>query len=244
MLRTSEYFEALGAVLSQHHGVVDKYIGDAIMALWNAPSRDDEHVAHACAAVLACRAASRGLAENWTRRGIPAFGTRFGLHCGEAVVGNVGGADRINFTAVGGTINLASRLEALNKLYGTEVLVSEAVAERVGEDFLLRRLDRVQPVGVSQPGDIYELMGARPGRTELPATLEASPDQIELGSLWATADAAYAARDWQAALADFETVLHRFPKDAPARALADRCREFIEQPPAPDWDGVTRLKRK
>ncbi len=244
MLRTSEYFEALGAVLSQHHGVVDKYIGDAIMALWNAPSRDDEHVAHACAAVLACRAASRGLAENWTRRGIPAFGTRFGLHCGEAVVGNVGGADRINFTAVGGTINLASRLEALNKLYGTEVLVSEAVAERVGEDFLLRRLDRVQPVGVSQPGDIYELMGARPGRTELPATLEASPDQIELASLWATADAAYAARDWQAALADFETVLHRFPKDAPARALADRCREFIEQPPAPDWDGVTRLKRK
>ena len=132
MLRTSEYFEALGAVLSQHHGVVDKYIGDAIMALWNAPSRDEDHVAHACAAVLACRDAGRGLAESWTQRGIPAFGTRFGLHCGEAVVGNVGGADRINFTAVGGTINLASRLEALNKLYGTEVLVSGAVAERAG----------------------------------------------------------------------------------------------------------------
>ncbi len=244
MLRTSEYFEALGAVLSQHQGVVDKYIGDAIMALWNAPSRDDDHVAHACAAVLACREASRGLAESWSRRGIPTFGTRFGLHSGEAVVGNVGGADRINFTAVGGTINLASRLEALNKRYGTEVLVSEAIGERAGESFLLRRLDRVQPVGVSHPGDIYELMAARPGRTDRPATLEASPVQIELSALWAKADAAYVARDWPAALTAFEAVLGRFPEDAPARVLADRCREFIEHPPAPDWDGVTRMSRK
>ncbi len=160
------------------------------------------------------------------------------------MVGNVGGADRINFTAVGGTINLASRLEALNKRYGTEVLVSGAIAERAGESFLLRRLDRVQPLGVSHPGDIYELMAAQPGRTDLPATLEASPAQIELGALWGVADAAYVARDWQAALAAFETVLERFPEDAPARVLADRCREFIEQPPAPDWDGVTRMSRK
>ena len=85
MLRTSEYFEALGAVLSQHHGVVDKYIGDAIMALWNAPSRDDDHVVHACAAVLACRDVSWQLAESWAKRAIPTFATRFGLHCGEAV---------------------------------------------------------------------------------------------------------------------------------------------------------------
>jgi len=244
MLRTSEYFEALGAVLSQHHGVVDKYIGDAIMALWNAPSRDEDHVAHACAAVLACRNAGRDLAESWTRRGIPAFGTRFGLHCGEAVVGNVGGADRINFTAVGGTINLASRLEALNKLYGTEILVSGSVAERAGAGFLLRRLDRVQPVGVNRPGDIYELMAARPGLTELPAALEASQSQLELSALWEPADAAYVARDWQAALATFEAVLQRFPEDPPARVLAERCREFIERPPDPDWDGVTRLSRK
>jgi adenylate cyclase len=143
MLRTSEYFEVLGAVLSHHHGVVDKYIGDAIMALWNAPNRDDDHIAHACMAALACRDASRALAINWTKQAIPTFETRFGLHCGEAVVGNVGGADRINFTAVGATINLASRLEALNKIYKTDILVSEDVAVQVDQQFLLRRIDRV-----------------------------------------------------------------------------------------------------
>ncbi|MDJ0946149.1 MAG: adenylate/guanylate cyclase domain-containing protein [Kiloniellales bacterium] len=244
MLRTSAYFEALGAVLSEHHGVVDKYIGDAIMALWNAPSRDEDHVAHACAAVLAGRAVSRALAERWQERSIPAFGTRFGLHCGEAVVGNVGGADRINFTAVGGTINLAARLEALNKLYGTEVLVSEAVAARAGEGFLLRRLDRVQPVGVVRPSEVYELMAARPGLTALPAGLEASAEQLELHGLWTPAEAAYAARDWPAARAAFEAVLRRFPGDPPARVLAERCRGFVARPPDPDWDGVTRLSRK
>jgi adenylate cyclase len=244
MLRTSEYFEALGAVLSQHHGVVDKYIGDAIMALWNAPSRDDDHVAHSCAAVLACRDVSRELAECWAKRAIPTFGTRFGLHCGEAVVGNVGGADRINFTAVGSTINLASRLEGLNKAYGTEILVSEDVAGRVSQVFLLRLIDRVKAVGVNTPIDIYELLAARPGLTELPASLEASEAQLELCVLWDRAYESYVERDWQRALVAFEGVISLYPNDNPARVFVDRCRDFIDTPPDPHWDGVTQMNRK
>lgn len=244
MLRTSEYFEALGAVLSKHHGVVDKYIGDAVMALWNAPSRDDEHVVHACAAVLACRQVSHELADKWKAQAIPAFRTRFGLHCGEAVVGNVGGADRLNFTAVGATINMASRLEALNKRYGTEILVSEAVAASAGRQYLMRRIDRVQPAGVNNPTDIYELVAAHRGLTKLPKTLEASDAQLELCTLWDEAYAAYRKGDWLPSLAAFEAVLKRFPKDNPSQVLAERCRAFIDTPPDPDWDGVTRLSQK
>ncbi len=244
MLRTSEYFEALGSVLSRHRGVVDKYIGDAIMALWNAPGRDDDHVAHACAAVLACRDVSRELADSWSQRAIPPFQTRFGLHCGEAVVGNLGGADRIDFTAVGGTINLASRLEALNKRYGTEILVSGDIAARVGDRFVMRRIDRVQPVGVASPTDIYELIASRPGDADLPEEMAAGQADRELCALWDRAYAIYLDRDWQGALAAFEALLERFPQDAPSRALVDRCRAFADSPPGPGWDGVTRLSRK
>ncbi len=244
MLRTSEYFEALGAVLSRHNGVVDKYIGDAIMALWNAPSRDDDHVTHACEAALACRNVSRELAESWARRAIPPFATRFGLHCGEAVVGNVGGADRMNFTAVGATINLASRLEALNKRYGTEILVSQDVAGRVGRQFLMRRIDRVQPVGVNTPTDIYELIAVHQGAASLPAPLHATPAQSELCALWDRAYATYVERDWQKALAAFEAVLSHDPQDQPARVFIRRCRDFIETPPPPEWDGITALNQK
>jgi adenylate cyclase len=244
MLRTSEYFDALGTVLSQHHGVVDKYIGDAIMALWNTPSRDEDHVAHACAAVLACRDVSRELAKSWTKRDISPFGTRFGLHCGEAVVGNVGGADRMNFTAVGGTINLASRLEALNKLYGTEILVSEGVAGRAGRQFLMRLIDRVQPVGVNTPTDIYELIAARSDVAKLPLSMEASEADLELCSLWAPAYKAYVERDWQQALVAFESVLERYPRDGPSQIYVGRCHDFIETPPVSDWDGVIHLSHK
>ena len=244
MVRTSEYFEALGTVLSRHHGVVDKYIGDAIMALWNAPVCDEDHVLHACAAALACRDASRQLSESWTRQAIQGFATRFGLHCGEAVVGNVGGADRINFTAVGATVNLASRLESLNKHYGTEILVSESVAAQADRQFLMRRIDRVQPFGVSTPLDIFELMAARAGVTNLPASLEASEAQIELRTLWDNAQQAYNERDWQQALAAFETVLNCEPDDGPARLFVGRSRDFIDTPPDSDWDGITLLSHK
>lgn len=244
MFRMSEYFETLSSVLSRHNGVVDKYIGDAIMALWNAPNRDAHHVAHACAAVLACRNAGWELAERWRERELPVFRTRFGLHCGEAVVGNVGGADRMNFTAVGATINVASRLEGINKFYGTEILVSDDVARRVGDQYLMRLVDRVQPHGANEPIDIYELMAARAGLTELPELLEANEEQLELCAMWERAYETYVSRDWQAALEAFEAVLRRCPQDNPAQIYVRRCHDFVENGPDPDWNGVTLLTQK
>ncbi len=214
------------------------------MALWNAPSRDDDHVAHACVAVLACRDVSRKLAKNWARQEIPTFHTRFGLHTGEAVVGNVGGADRINFTAVGATINLASRLEGLNKIYDTEILVSEDVASQATQQFLMRRIDRVQPVGVTTPTDIYELIAARPCLKNLPKTLRCEEAELELCENWDRAFAAYIKRDWRGALAAFEAVLNRWPHDGPARVFVSRCREFTDSPPDANWDGVTHFSQK
>ena len=115
--------------------MIDKYIGDSIMAFWNAPEPDDDHVANACRAALEAAAAGRRLAEKWRARGRPGFRTRFGLHAGPAVVGNVGARERINYTLVGAVANQASRLEGLNKVYGTEILASGDVASAHARPF-------------------------------------------------------------------------------------------------------------
>ena len=126
--RLSRYFDALGSAISANHGMIDKYIGDSIMAFWNAPEPDPDHIANACRAALQAAAAGNQLSEKWRGRGRPGFRTRFGLHTGPAVVGNVGARERINYTLVGAVANQASRLEGLNKVYGTEILASGEVA--------------------------------------------------------------------------------------------------------------------
>jgi len=136
------------------------------MAIWNAPTEDAEHAAHACAAVLACRDANQELNEAFAREGWPAYRTRFGIHTGEAVVGIVGSSDRMSYTALGATVNLAARLEPLNKQYGTDILVSEAVWERVSERFVFRDVDTIKPRGFDASVRIFELCGqsVSPGR--------------------------------------------------------------------------------
>jgi adenylate cyclase len=159
MLHTSRYLAALSDAVMAHGGTVDKFVGDCVMAIWNAPADDPDHVAHACAAALACRAANRAVNEAFAREGWPAYRTRFGLHSGEAVVGNIGSADRMSYTVLGAAVNLAARLESLNKEYGTEILVSEAVADRVAGRFTFRYVDTVRPKGFEAPSRIFELSG-------------------------------------------------------------------------------------
>jgi adenylate cyclase len=162
MVQTSRYLATLSEVVMANGGTVDKFVGDAVMAIWNAPSDDADHVAHACAAALACREANRRLNEEFEREGWPAYLTRFGIHTGEAVVGNIGSADRMNYTVLGATVNLAARLEPLNKDYGTEILVSEAVEQRVRDRFGFRFVDRVRPKGFDEPVEVFELVGEVP----------------------------------------------------------------------------------
>ncbi|MCK6454383.1 MAG: adenylate/guanylate cyclase domain-containing protein [Alphaproteobacteria bacterium] len=157
----SRYLAAVTDEIMRHEGTVDKFIGDAVMAFWNAPTPDDDHAAKACAAALACRKRIAELNREFAAEGWPAFRTRFGLHLGEAIVGNVGSSERMSYTAMGSSVNIAARLEQLNKEYGTEILVSEALRARVGERFAFRRVGDVVPKGLSHPIGVFELRDVR-----------------------------------------------------------------------------------
>ncbi|MCP3405888.1 adenylate/guanylate cyclase domain-containing protein [Bradyrhizobium sp. CCGB01] len=159
MVYTSRYFAALSDEIMRHQGTIDKYIGDAVMAFWNAPADDPNHTVNACRAILACLAANEALNKEFRREGWPPYETRFGLHVGDAVVGNIGSSDRMNYTALGATINLASRLEGLNKNYGTRVLVSAAVRARASHAFLFRSVDSIRPKGFADAIEVSELRG-------------------------------------------------------------------------------------
>lgn len=166
MQYTSRYFGIISEEVMKHHGTVDKFIGDAVMAIWNAPADDPDHVCHACAAALAMLRANERLNTEFEREGWPAYKTRFGLHVGEAVVGNIGSEDRMNYTALGAAVNLAARLEGLNKNYGTSILVTSSVRERAASGFVFRSVDQICPKGFAESFDIFELRGERDGSSD------------------------------------------------------------------------------
>jgi adenylate cyclase len=160
MHQTSRYFSVLTEAFLAEGGTVDKFIGDAVMVFWNAPNPQADHVARACRAVLAAKAANERLNTEFEADGLKPFITRFGIHVGEAVVGNVGSSERMNYTALGNTVNLAARLEGLNKEFGTTILVSEDVHRRVGNLFKFRAFDAVVAKGMTKETGIFELLGA------------------------------------------------------------------------------------
>jgi adenylate cyclase len=244
MQRTSAYFETLAIAIAECRGVVDKYIGDAIMAFWNAPQPDSDHIVNACIALLKCKAANEALNAELTADGFPVFYTRFGLHCGDTVVGNVGSSDRMNYTAVGATVNIASRIEGLNKFYGTQILVSGVIRERAGSGFLMRPVDLVLPKGAETPIEIHELVAALPGNDALPESLWADERDQALCKEWKNAYKTYLTRDWGSAQTAFEAMLAGFPDDPLTRVYIERCRDFETNPPEPSWNGVTEIKEK
>jgi adenylate cyclase len=165
MRQTSRHFTAVTKVFLAEGGTVDKFIGDAVMVFWNAPRPQADHVERACRAALAAKAASDDLNSEFAAEGLAPFNIRIGIHVGEVVVGNIGSAERMEYTALGTAVNLAARLEGLNKEYGTSVLVSEAVRERAGDKFAFRPLASVTAKGMSRPTRVCELLesvGASP----------------------------------------------------------------------------------
>ncbi|HEV2157875.1 adenylate/guanylate cyclase domain-containing protein [Bradyrhizobium sp.] len=159
MQQTSRYFTALTDVILLQGGTVDKFIGDAVMAFWNAPNPQGDHCERACRAALQARAANEKVNRQFEAEGLPSFFTRFGIHVGEAVVGNLGSSERMNYTALGNVVNLAARLEGLNKQYDTQILVSEGVYLRVKETFRCRFVDTVVAKGMAAETRVYELLG-------------------------------------------------------------------------------------
>lgn len=243
MRLTSEYFEGMTQVLMGAGGTIDKYIGDAVMALWNAPSPDEQHAAHACLAALRCREHSARMALEFAQRGWPALRTRLGVNTGEAVVGNVGSSDRMSYTAIGATVNMASRLEGLNKLYDTQILVTEATRAAAGADFVFRRVDRVLPKGRQKPTDIHELLGLRRVAEPRDATLLLPGEDIAWAADWDRLVAAYLDRRFADARELLQTASVR-RHDGVSILFAQRLEACIATPPAQDWDGVSAYHEK
>jgi len=225
----ADYFDCVVHELQRYGATVDKLIGDAVMAFWGAPRRMEDHARRAVEATAAARQALAAANRRWREAGMPELPTRFGLASGEVVVGNMGAQNRLAYTVIGDTVNLASRLEGLNKQYGTGVIAEQSVvdAARIGHRW--RRLDRVTVVGRSEPTWVYELVDDALG-DELVEGYEAAWDR-------------YRGRAFPAAAQILEGLAERFD-DAPSRRLLRLCRELEARPPGADWDGVTQLRSK
>jgi adenylate cyclase len=225
----ADYLDWMTATIRAHAGIVNQFVGDGIMAFWNAPQPVADHAAQACRAALHAQQGLRTLQAQWAAAGTPVFRTRIGLHTGEALVGNVGTRERFTYTAMGDTTNLASRLEGLNKQYGTQILASEAVRAAAGPDFEWRRLDRVAVVGRREETVVYELLGER----------DAVPDTIlHARDLYEQALAAYFAGDFAAATAGFRAAAAAHPADKAAVVMEARAEHLTAHPPDSGWNGV------
>jgi adenylate cyclase len=200
----------------------------------------ERHEHAACLTALKCRAASERLNARWLKDGLPPWHTRFGLHVGEAVLGNVGSSDRIDYTAIGNTVNIASRLEGLNKFYGTSILASGPVAAACADEFLFRRLDRSLPKGSGDPLEIFELLAAIDGPDEFCAT----PAMTRLVRDWNNFLEIYASQAWQPALEALDVFAREHRSDMVAGLYRGRIIEFLREPPPAGWDGVTRFDQK
>jgi adenylate cyclase len=220
------YFEILSRRLREYSGTIDKFIGDGLLGFFNAPEEVPQHEN------LACRAALVGLQElaqpQKDDRALP-FRTRVGLHCGDVLVGNIGTPERFAYTVLGDVVNVASRLESLNKVYGTQILTSAEVRERAGNDFEWRHLDRVSVAGRNGRMDIYELMGLRH---------ELDPRRLMNRRLYEEALDLYLVRSFSSALRAFAQVAANSPDDKAARLMIARCEQMGSSEMRTDWDGV------
>jgi adenylate cyclase len=232
----SDYMSELSHLIEENHGTIDKFIGDAIMAFWGAPSVDLEHAENACLSLLFCRSKLHELNQMWKMRGKPEMFTRFGLSTGEVIVGNFGSEDRLNYTIIGATVNLAARLEKLNKKYGTEILVSESVLFAVGSRFIFRPVDYVVVRGKTNSCMVYELMGENKDGKHFPI----QDEQLVLKGLTELAFTLFRQGHWERSLKSWQHVHKLYPNDNLAKIYIERCHEFIKNPPQ-DWDGITRL---
>jgi adenylate cyclase len=226
-VRVSDYLEDVSSMCLKHHGTIDKYIGDAVMALWNAPLPDEKQIEHACTAALDALDAFNKSNERWSQKGWAPLGMRIGMHTDNAIVGIIGSKEHMSYTALGDGVNIASRLEGINKNYGTTICVSHTIYTAVSDRFLMRPLDYVAVKGRKEPILIYELMGRLVDDAQPPRLV--TPEQRELAALTVEAFAAWSAKDHALAQTRYAAVLERFPKDSVAQLYAKKSAEALAQ---------------
>jgi adenylate cyclase len=235
----NEYLTDMTQIVFHHNGTLDKYIGDAVMAFWGAPFEEPEHATKGCHAALEMIARLKEMQNKWRAEGRPVLDIGVGLCTGVASVGNMGSALRYGYTALGDTVNLSSRLEGLNKEYGTHILLSETTYAEAGDPLLIfRELDLIRVKGKLQPITLYELLGARG------TPMGDAPGMEERIEMFTQGRACYRERRWQDAQIIFEKLLERCPEDGPARMYLNRCGEYLVEGPEENWDGVYVMTHK
>eukprot|EP00126_Sphaerothecum_destruens_P010676 Sdes_comp20790_c0_seq1m16981 len=230
-----EYLEEMSSTIVEYEGTVDKYIGDSIMALWNAPELVPDHAVKACAAAIEYQRRLKRFSDEWVVKGYPQIMARIGIHTGEAIVGNFGARERLNYTALGDNVNLSSRLEALNKEYGTSIMISEETYKAVQDRFLCRPLDIVAVKGKHQPSVVFELI--------CPVE-SASVAQIEDVRLFARALESIKSKRIMEAQQLFTVFLQNHPKDRAAQIHLASCKHFLSYGLPDSWNGIRVMVSK
>ncbi len=222
----NEHFSRATTIIKQYGGTVNSFIGDAIMAMWGAPINDPKHALNACLAARDMQLDMQQLRAELYRRGLPPLAMRVGINTGQAIVGNLGALERFNYGAIGDSVNLAARLEGINKLYGTEILLSASTATQLDGALLLRQVDRVIVKGKTEVIDIYTIS-----------------DHLEVNQLSAAALQAYQYKDWDKSETLWHQLLALNPTDKISRLFLDRIGELRQEPPPAGWVGEVALEK-
>jgi len=230
----NEYLTEMTSIIIKDQGLVDKYMGDAIMAFWGAPLDQPDHAEMACSSSLEMMNKLRELQKKWKKEGIPSFDIGIGLNSGDAIVGNMGSFNRFDYTAMGDNVNLASRMENLNKLYGTNIILTENTRKLIKDKFETRKLDGVKVKGKKKPILIYELLSQK-GKL--------NKKHREFVRLYEEGLELYFKKKWKSSIKSFKVGL-KLMDDNASNVLITRCQGFIKNPPHKNWDGVWKMESK
>jgi len=231
----NDYLSAMSHIIIQQDGTIDKYEGDAIICFWGAPGRQEDHALLACRAAVEMIEKLRELRTDFLARGLPALHVRIGINSGKMVVGNMGSKQRMDYTIMGDSVNLASRIEGVSKLYGTSILITQDTLDLIGDEFTVREIDTVRVLGRSSPTTLFELIcRAEQASTSLQNVIDTYAKGLIL----------YKNRRFQDAASLFTECVELDSSDKPAHALLEKCLNFGDRPPDAEWDGVTKLDTK
>ncbi len=230
----NRYLTAVTPMLTQNGGCIDKYVGDAVVGLFGAPTAYPDHALRACKAALDVQKRLVELRTEFKKEGLPDVYTRIGLNTDTMIVGNIGSEQLMDYTAIGDGMNLAARLEGANKVYGSLILIGENTYREVHRFVVTREIDMVRVAGKENPSRIYELLGMN-GTVSKPVI-----DTIQFYSVALTA---YRERRFADAIRALEKALACMPDDGPSLMLKQKCEAFITSPPPPTWDGVSQLEK-
>jgi adenylate cyclase len=232
------YLDEMSEIVLEERGTLDKYIGDAIMALWGAPAPVEDHALRACRTAVRMQRRLHDLNDAWHRQGHhwPALNMRIGINTGTPVVGNIGGQKRFDYTALGDAVNLAARLEPACKTYGVETMIAEGTRAAAGDAIVVRELDMLAVYGKAEPIRVYELVGL--------AGEAVAKEREEVLRHYEAGLAAYRRRDFALAISYFDAALELDGKDGPSLLYRERAAEYAVTPPPLEWDFVERRQVK